>query len=120
MNRRAEILSWIGTRIGKPPGFERIVRFLMPIHRCSRISEICLVRDGYPFLTRTALRLGWHVAFFDIAGLRNRTRMLTDCWNAAPSSDSIILASYFHPPDFDRPVTGRGARADLMPSCAAS
>jgi FkbM family methyltransferase len=64
MTRRAEILSWIGARIGKPPGFERIVRFLMPIDKCRSFPEICLVRDGNLFITRPGLPLGWHVAFF--------------------------------------------------------
>jgi FkbM family methyltransferase len=64
MRRRAEILSWIGTRIGKPFGFERVMRFLLPIRKCTDIPEICLVRDGTLFVTRPGLPLGWHVAFF--------------------------------------------------------
>jgi FkbM family methyltransferase len=64
MRRRAEILSWIGGRFGKPPGFERVVRFLLPIERCADGPEICLVRDGSLFLTRLGLPLGWHVALF--------------------------------------------------------
>jgi FkbM family methyltransferase len=64
MRRRAEILSWIGARIGKPPGFERLARFFLPAEKCGAIPEICLVRDGSLFLTRPSLTLGWHVAFF--------------------------------------------------------
>jgi FkbM family methyltransferase len=64
MKRRVEILSWLGKRLGKPPGFERIVRFLAPPHKCANIPQVCLSRDGCLFLTRLALPLGWHVAFF--------------------------------------------------------
>jgi FkbM family methyltransferase len=64
MRRRAEILSWIGNRIGKPPGFERIVRFFVPMDKCGALPEICLVRDGSLFVTRPSLTLGWHIAFF--------------------------------------------------------
>jgi FkbM family methyltransferase len=64
MKRRAEILAWIGTRIGKPPGFERLVRLLMPPARCGDDGEICLLRDGSLFITRLTFTIGWHVAFF--------------------------------------------------------
>src|ERR1700722_12895180 len=64
MRRRADFMSWIGTRIGKPPGFERIVRFFVPAEKCGAIPEIRLVRDGSLFVTRLSLTLGWHIAFF--------------------------------------------------------
>jgi FkbM family methyltransferase len=64
MRRRAEILSWVGNRLGKPPGFERAVRYLAPPEKCADIPEICLVRDGSLFLTRLGLPLGWHIGFF--------------------------------------------------------
>jgi FkbM family methyltransferase len=64
MKRRVEILSWIGNRLGKPPGFERVVRFFAPPERCAHMPEICLVRDGSLFLTRLGLPLGWHIGFF--------------------------------------------------------
>jgi FkbM family methyltransferase len=57
-------LAWLGNRLGKPPGFERIVRFLIPPQRCAALPEVCLVRDGSLFLTRLALPLGWHIGFF--------------------------------------------------------
>ena len=64
MRRRVEILAWVGSRLGKPPGFERVVRCLAPMHKCAHIPEICLVREGSLFLTRLGLPLGWHVGFF--------------------------------------------------------
>jgi FkbM family methyltransferase len=64
MRRRVELLAWIGSRLGKPPGFERLVRLLAPPQKCAGIPEVCLVRDGSLFLTRLALPLGWHIGFF--------------------------------------------------------
>ncbi len=43
MRRRFEILSWIGGRVGKRPGFERVVRFVVPPEKCAALPEICLV-----------------------------------------------------------------------------
>jgi FkbM family methyltransferase len=57
-------LAWLGSRLGKPLGFERVVRFLAPPQRCAGLGEVCLVRDGSLFLTRLALPLGWHIGFF--------------------------------------------------------
>lgn len=64
MRRRAELLAWLGNRLGKPPGFERVVRFLAPPERCAGLGEVCLVRDGSLFRTRLGLPLGWHIGFF--------------------------------------------------------
>lgn len=64
MKRRVEALCWLGNRLGKPPGFERIVRVLAPPHKCADVPELCLVRDGSLFVTRLALPLGWHIGFF--------------------------------------------------------
>lgn len=59
-----ELLAWIGNRIGKPPGWERVVRMFAPPERCTEIGEICVVRDGMLFLAQPAITIGWHVAFF--------------------------------------------------------
>jgi FkbM family methyltransferase len=64
VRRRAELLAWLGNRLGKPPGFERVVRFLLPPECCAALPEVCLVRDGSLFLTKLALPLGWHIGLF--------------------------------------------------------
>jgi FkbM family methyltransferase len=64
VKRRIELLAWLGSRLGKPPGFERVVRFLAPPESCAKLPEVCLVRDGSLFLTKLALPLGWHIGFF--------------------------------------------------------
>ena len=58
------MLAWIGTRIGKPPGIERLARRLLPPEKCGHMPELCLVRDETLFVTRPFLPIGWHVTFF--------------------------------------------------------
>lgn len=64
MTRTIEILAWIGSRIGKPPGWERVVRLLAPPEKCRAMPEICVTRDGIVCVVQPAVPLGWYVAFF--------------------------------------------------------
>lgn len=64
MNNMKNVLAYVGARIGKPPGWERIVRIFAPPASCRDMGEICMVRDGITFLARPGVPLGWHVAFF--------------------------------------------------------
>lgn len=64
MVTRVELLAWLGTRIGKPPGFERVARWIAPMDRFADLPEICVVRDGMLFVTRIGVPIGWHVALF--------------------------------------------------------
>jgi len=64
MKKTIEILSWIGHRIGKPPGWERVVHLFASPEKCRAIRDICLVRDGFLFLARPFVPVGWHVALF--------------------------------------------------------
>jgi FkbM family methyltransferase len=64
MRRRLEFLAWIGSRVGKPPGFERAARWIASMERCGSLPELCLVRDGMLFITRPGVPIGWHVVCF--------------------------------------------------------
>lgn len=64
IKRSAEIVAWIGSRIGKPPGFERIARWFAPPEKCAGLPEFCLTRDGFVFLARPALPVEWHIVMF--------------------------------------------------------
>lgn len=64
MNKSVEILSWIGNRIGKPPGWERVVRMFASPEKCRGMAEVCVVRNGIVFQAQPAVLVGWHVAFF--------------------------------------------------------
>lgn len=59
-----EILAGVGRRIGKPPGWERVVRWFASPERCRNMPDICVVSDGIVFLAQPSVPLGWHVAFF--------------------------------------------------------
>lgn len=64
MTKTVEMLAWIGSRVGKPPGWERVVRFFAPPERCREMRTLCVVRDGLVFLAKPSVPIGWHVAFF--------------------------------------------------------
>jgi FkbM family methyltransferase len=64
MIKAAELLSSIGVRIGKPPGWERIVRLFASPEKCRAMGDLCVVRDGSAFLARPAVPVEWHVTFF--------------------------------------------------------
>jgi FkbM family methyltransferase len=59
-----EILAGIGRRIGKPPGWERVVRWFASPESCRDMPDICVVCDGIVFLAQPSVPLGWHVTFF--------------------------------------------------------
>src|ERR1700722_1370379 len=64
MNKIIHILSWIGNRIGKPPGWERVVRLLASPEKCKSMPDLFLIRDGLVFVTQPGVPIGWHIAFF--------------------------------------------------------
>lgn len=65
MKKRIRLFSWIGSIIGKPPGWERIVRRVVPPVVCKSLPETCVVRDESLFLIQPWVPLGWHVLLFD-------------------------------------------------------
>jgi len=64
MVNSVQLLAWLGNRLGKPRGFERIVRWFASPEKCSDLPELCLLRDGFVFLARPSVQVDWHVAFF--------------------------------------------------------
>jgi FkbM family methyltransferase len=64
MRRRAVILSRIGNWVGKPPGFERVMHFLVPPEKCASLPEECVLREGSLFVTRLHLPIEWHIRLF--------------------------------------------------------
>lgn len=64
MRKMIDILAWIGRLIGKPPGWERVVRLLAPTERCRGLDDICVTRDGVMFLAQPSVPLGWNVVLF--------------------------------------------------------
>jgi FkbM family methyltransferase len=64
MTSVVETLAWIGNRIGKPPGWERLVRIFASPEKFRLAPEICLVREGLLFRAQPSIPLAWHVALF--------------------------------------------------------
>lgn len=64
MTAAISLLSWVSGRIGKPRGWERVVRALAPPEKCKTLGEPCLLRDGSLFVVQPGLQLGWHVLLF--------------------------------------------------------
>jgi FkbM family methyltransferase len=64
MKKRFELLSWLGQRFGKSPGWERIVRKLAPPKSWVGVPDLGLIRDGTLFLAQPTVPLGWHVVLF--------------------------------------------------------
>jgi FkbM family methyltransferase len=62
--QREALLAWLGHRLGKPPGWERLVRWLAGPDRFRGRGDLCLVRDGLAFIAQPTVPLGWHVAMF--------------------------------------------------------
>jgi FkbM family methyltransferase len=59
-----KLLAWLGNRLGKPRGFERVVRWFASPEKCRDLPESCLVREGLVFLARPGVQVDWHVLFF--------------------------------------------------------
>ena len=64
VNKTFEILARIGSRIGKPPGWERVVRLFASPEKCRGMQDIRVVRDGVVFIAQPAIPLDWQVALF--------------------------------------------------------
>jgi FkbM family methyltransferase len=64
MANSVQLLAWLGNLVGKPPGFERIVRWFASPEKCGDLPELCLLRDGLVFLARPAVQVDWQVVFF--------------------------------------------------------
>lgn len=59
-----DLLGYIGRTMGKPPGWERVVRRLVPPEKCRTLQDLLVFRDGALFLAQPSLPLGWNVALF--------------------------------------------------------
>lgn len=64
MSLTVDALAWVGQRIGKPRGWERMVRLFASPEKCRDMHEVRVVRDGSIFLAQPSVHLGWHVKLF--------------------------------------------------------
>ena len=64
MRMKAEILAKVSPVIGKPRGWERVVRRILPMEQCGNLPERVVTRDGLRFLANPAIPIGYNVLFF--------------------------------------------------------
>ena len=64
MSLTVDALAWVGNRIGKPPGWERVVRLFTSPEKCRDMREVRVDRDGSIFIAQPSAQLGWHVKLF--------------------------------------------------------
>lgn len=64
MKRRVSCLAGIGRWLGKPRGWERVVRWLAPPDRCGPLGESTVERDGFTFVVQPVTPVGWNVLLF--------------------------------------------------------
>ncbi len=60
-----DLVMLAGQRIGKPPGFERVIRMFWPPEKCRAMAPRLMSLRGEPlFFADPRTPLGWHVLFF--------------------------------------------------------
>lgn len=60
-----KLLCAFGRWVGKPPGYERVVRAFYPPEKCAGVRESLVTLRGEPlFLANPHTTLGWYVFFF--------------------------------------------------------
>lgn len=65
-------MAWLGPKIGKPRGWERVVRRIVPFEACAGLPQKWIRREGTVFLSKPSVPIGYNVTFFGTyeAGLR--------------------------------------------------
>lgn len=65
-------MAWWGPKIGKPRGWERVVRRIVPFEACSGLPQRWIRREGQMILSKPSVPIGYNVTFFGTyeAGLR--------------------------------------------------
>lgn len=54
----------MGSWIGKPRGWERVVRWFAPPEQCAALGRLRVVREGTVFLAQATTPVGWNVLLF--------------------------------------------------------
>lgn len=63
MNKRMQLVAWMGSRIGKPPGWHRIARRFAPSAACRELPDVIVVRNGLSFVVQPSEPIGWNILF---------------------------------------------------------
>lgn len=62
--QRAAVMAWLGPLIGKPRGWERVMRRLVPLADCPRLPQKWIRREGVSFLAQPSVPIGYNVTYF--------------------------------------------------------
>jgi FkbM family methyltransferase len=62
--QRAAVMAWMGPIIGKPRGWERVMRKVVPFAECCDLSQRWIRREGFSFLAKPSVPIGYNVTFF--------------------------------------------------------
>jgi len=57
-------MAWLGPMVGKPRGWERVMRRLVPLAECPRLPQKWIRREGVSFLATPSVPIGYNVTFF--------------------------------------------------------
>lgn len=60
----AASLARLSRVLGKPPGFERIIRSIFPPEDCGVLPDTTLELEGTKFIVQPSIPIGWHLYFF--------------------------------------------------------
>jgi FkbM family methyltransferase len=61
---RIQILAWIGSLVGKPRGWERVVRVFTSPERSRGLPDILVLREDMRFRAQVSVPLGWNILMF--------------------------------------------------------
>jgi FkbM family methyltransferase len=62
--QRAAVMACLGPLIGKPRGWERIMRCLVPFDACAGLAPKEIVREGFKVVSNPSVPIGYHLRFF--------------------------------------------------------
>jgi FkbM family methyltransferase len=62
--QRAAVMAWLGPMVGKPRGWERVMRKVVPFAECRDLSQRWIRREGFSFLAKPSVPIGYNVTFF--------------------------------------------------------
>lgn len=57
-------MASLGPMIGKPRGWERVMRRVVPLQDCPSLLQKWIRREGFSFLAKPAVPIGYNVTFF--------------------------------------------------------
>lgn len=64
LEQRAAVMAFLAPMIGKPRGWERVVRRIVPFESCPALSPEEICREGFKVISNPSVPIGYHLRFF--------------------------------------------------------